>query len=460
MRVSFAMFDTFSLLGSMLQGLVFRNRDGTSLQSWINAFHELSYWPVEADVSIETHTHEAMLQSLPILKGETAQIDLEELQMMHDDLGASSTSSDYSDPRKDSDDDDDDAEDGGAGKPRGAAAALANMHGAFSDDESDYPRSAATTPFTPHHLRDMGSPDQGEDSQEATEGVLAAHSTETPETPSAAPSSSTSLVTPSQAAKPRAEKDGQGDGTKEATPIPVRSVRKLSTHFSTSKYEKKEAGSWIRKTTQEESLPANRLASGGMVPIGDIKPVQIIPKTDRSLPLAKRHNELIQQYEKGLQHEKQKTSMKVLETRGQRLKEFGIDELLDANVDSDEAGRAAGASVGGARTTDSSSQPSTSANVEGGEAGATQTAAITPSADTGRNTARSLGVKRLSKMFDANSIASVQTRIQEVDAANERLAGQSTPSAASSRQGTVPSAEGTELESIEERSSLIERESC
>lgn len=251
---------------SLLQGLVFRNRDGTTLSDWLRSFHELSYAALHAAEDVEAAGLEAMQASLPILRGETAQIDLtgEEGEA---EGNPSDTSSDYGE--KEEEDEADEVED--------------KVHnGGFSDDESDYPRSAVTTPFT------TPAAQKAEEEVEDYDAPLASET----DTPQRAEREQSEVEDRREDREDRAIAKPE---EKVITPQPIRNIKKLSAHFSTSKYEKKEAGSWIKKGGADSSVPTARIV--GVLPVGEIKPPQLIPVADRSLPLATRHSQMIAQCE-------------------------------------------------------------------------------------------------------------------------------------------------------------------
>eukprot|EP01039_Chlorochromonas_danica_P002815 gene2814-3069_t len=452
---------------NLSQGFVFCQLDGSSLSEWLADLNELSYSTVTSYNEVESSHQEALLQSLPILKGETAQIDLEMHQ--YAEVEGSETSSDYG-SQKDITEGGEDED--GSSSCKDVVGLVAHT-GKFSDDETDYPASAATSPFKspyPSKLVMIDSP-------QTDYGASATAAATTATTFATTTSDSLDEVQREQLRqqermeehellqleedrKQRSEEihqegveihqeeddDDEAEGEEErleedreeadgveetvimegsdlvlnnnsnnnnssgnpnklqtnaqhnrqqssekTTPPPIRSIRRYAGHVSTSKYERKDS-SWIKHEANGEHGARTRSQIVGMVPVAsEIKPVQLIPNVDKDMPLFKRHSQMIAQYEQGLQQEKKRISMKVQETKGERLKDLVVDNRPPrAFVPISDGGQEAALTP-----TPQTQSPATT----------TTAAAASPAeVETGIAKARTLGVKKLSKVFDMKSM--------------------------------------------------------
>src|SRR5687767_6642483 len=81
--------------------MVFRTEDEKETENWILDLLNLTSLPIHTDDGVEQEAQEAMLQSLPILRGETDKIDLE-LKKYEDVVKQTETEfSDASQPQSD-----------------------------------------------------------------------------------------------------------------------------------------------------------------------------------------------------------------------------------------------------------------------------------------------------------------------------------------------------------------------
>lgn len=284
------------------EGLFFRPADETAHEQWLSSLLELTSSTVHVDKEVEQEAQQAMMEALPILRGETEKMDLE-LKKYEDLTGGGSTSTAAETVGTSTTGE---AEVEGDQYQQEAASVTEEVVSSQSATPAHIPQQQEETPQVPVVGEDEDTSDEEDNDAQPVSSNASFQSpskdTDGDRSTTNSPIPGDDMSTPISPANSESGKY-EGDTKKSLTPFgAVGNVKNKAAAFkngSSLSLKKESETGWKKKDTSAvgTALPPMRTAKVvGLVPVADIKPKQIIPVVDNSkVPLARRHSQLIAQ---------------------------------------------------------------------------------------------------------------------------------------------------------------------
>eukprot|EP01038_Epipyxis_sp_PR26KG_P014652 gene14652-19685_t len=330
------------------QGGMFIQSD--SLESaieWLNVLSEPYAQDTRVDESVETETFQAMLQSYPIIKGETAKIDLElskyqqmiEENLTNDDSEVNpgpgnddqnsqklspiptfdSTEHHSNDHDNDHDNDHNSNEvevkTRQVSTERRASISLQQQQ-QINDNDPLYDMLRKAT----EEYLDSDDEEINNKQKEDKDNEILHDNTINDMNESNKINNNNNNNNPKSYSKSyhtpvlnRADKNNNNNSVNKSN-------SQLKSIYGFGSMYKKESDSWIRSGDDNNNTNNNNSNNNFNNPYSGQK--KLIPTVDKNVPLATKHSFMIKKYQEGLEKEKERSGMKVLETRDVTLKQY------------------------------------------------------------------------------------------------------------------------------------------
>jgi hypothetical protein len=287
------------------EGLCFRCANAEDCQAWLDDLSKLTLSAGHVDETVEAEVKEAMLQSLPILRGETAKIDLElqkyeaqQQQYQQQQQQQQSTSSLLF----------------GASPTQAQAASSSSSSSSVSPettqdhDDGTSSVTASAAPMTPAEAPlDHGDVvDEDEDGLDLIDdaddngddnGDDAALAAGDNDEDADGESTTRAYALPSKRSGNSRQAGGSSAAAASIKSTRVAVVAPKSAAVPSTSYKKNDS-SWRSTSTAATSTPPSMkpITAFGVAPVNtNLRPKQLIPLADKNVPLARKHSTLIAQ---------------------------------------------------------------------------------------------------------------------------------------------------------------------
>jgi len=313
---------------TVTDGIYLRFPTFDECQEWLSDLKSLTSLVIHTDPEINQAAQEAMLASLPILKGETAKIDLELKKYEDLQLSEQLETSQADIIHQNNQLQTSDSRDSPVDNTISNTSLELEGEGEGEEEEEDNANTTTRHQSSSKILRALQ--DQDSDDEEivsALEDTIIDGERErlTPIVNASARSRvSSSATTTTTASSSKKTSNSSASSMKQ---LPVKPLTPpVGKHYVPSQH-KKVGSSWVKSTDDNNNQPMNTLGNSpfasrtiintGTTPVVEpMKPKKLIPTVDPTVPLATRHSSLISQYEQGLKKQKELSTMRVQQSKG------------------------------------------------------------------------------------------------------------------------------------------------